>query len=256
MARSPTPSRAGCHHGARWPTTRRTSPWTPPSPAASARKELRAEILEKVREYHDVAFVEEDFVPGHTALRYAGRVFDHHEVENLVDSSLDFWLTAGRYANEFEKRFAKRFGLRHCLLVNSGSSANLVAFSTLTSPDLGKRRLDEGRRGHHRRLGVPDDGQPDHPERVRAGLRRHAHPDLQHRRLAARGGPVGEDQGGDDRPHARQPVRPRRGPGVLRRAQALARRGLLRRGRLDLRRQAGRHVRRPRDGLASTPPTT
>lgn len=106
--------------------------------------ELRAEILELVREYHDVAFVGEPFVPGETSLRYAGRVFDHREVENLVDSSLDFWLTAGRYAEQFEKRFAQRFGLRHCLLVNSGSSANLVAFSTLTSPDLGERRLQRG----------------------------------------------------------------------------------------------------------------
>lgn len=119
-----------------------------PLPDAEARGEraveLRAEILELVREYHDVAFVGEPFVPGETSLRYAGRVFDHHEVENLVDSSLDFWLTAGRYAEQFEKRFAKRFGLRHCLLVNSGSSANLVAFSALTSPDLGERRLLRG----------------------------------------------------------------------------------------------------------------
>ncbi len=106
--------------------------------------ELRAAILELVREYHDVAFVPEPFVPGQTALRYAGRVFDHHEVENLVDSSLDFWLTAGRYAEQFEKLFAKRFGLRHCLLVNSGSSANLVAFSALTSPELGNRALQKG----------------------------------------------------------------------------------------------------------------
>ncbi len=119
-----------------------------PAPDAAARSEraveLRSEILELVREYHDVAFVGEPFVAGETSLRYAGRVFDHHEIENLVDSSLDFWLTAGRYAEQFEKRFAKRFGLRHCLLVNSGSSANLVAFSALTSPELGERRLQRG----------------------------------------------------------------------------------------------------------------
>ncbi len=117
-------------------------------PDAEARSEraveLRGEILELVREYHDVAFQPESFVPGETSLRYAGRVFDHREIENLVDSSLDFWLTAGRYAEQFEKRFAKRFGLRHCLLVNSGSSANLVAFSALTSPELGKRALQRG----------------------------------------------------------------------------------------------------------------
>ncbi len=119
-----------------------------PMPDAKARSarasELRSEILELVREYHDVAFQPEPFVPGKTSLRYAGRVFDHREIENLVDASLDFWLTAGRYAEQFEKRFAKRFGLRHCLLVNSGSSANLVAFSALTSPELGKRALQRG----------------------------------------------------------------------------------------------------------------
>jgi CDP-6-deoxy-D-xylo-4-hexulose-3-dehydrase len=106
--------------------------------------ELRAQILGLTREYHDVAFAPEPFEPGETALRYAGRVFDHHEIENLVDSSLDFWLTAGRYADQFEKRLSAQFGLRHALLVNSGSSANLVAFSSLTSPELGKRRLKRG----------------------------------------------------------------------------------------------------------------
>jgi CDP-6-deoxy-D-xylo-4-hexulose-3-dehydrase len=106
--------------------------------------ELRAQILGLVREYHDEAFAPTDFVPGETAVPYAGRVFDAHEIETLVDSSLDFWLTTGRYADEFEKRFAKFMGRRHALLVNSGSSANLVALSALTSPKLGKRRLVPG----------------------------------------------------------------------------------------------------------------
>ena len=75
---------------------------------------------------------------------YAGRVFDEHEVENLIDSSLDFWLTAGRYADEFEKKFAKTLGVRKSLLVNSGSSANLVSFMSLTSPKLGDRRIHKG----------------------------------------------------------------------------------------------------------------
>jgi CDP-4-dehydro-6-deoxyglucose reductase, E1 len=106
--------------------------------------QLRAEILEKVREYHAVAFQEPEFVPGESPLRYAGRVFDDEEIVNLVDSSLDFWLTTGRYADQFEKRFRKLFGVRHALLTNSGSSANLLAASALTSPDLGDRRLVPG----------------------------------------------------------------------------------------------------------------
>jgi len=106
--------------------------------------ELRGEILELVREYHAVAFREREFVPGESQVLYAGRVFDEAEVVNLVDSSLDFWLTAGRFAEQFEKRFARFFGLRHSLLVNSGSSANLVACSALTSPDLGERHMRPG----------------------------------------------------------------------------------------------------------------
>jgi len=106
--------------------------------------ELRAQILELTREYHAEAFPAQAFVPGETPLHYAGRVFDGDEIELLVDSSLDFWLTTGRYAKQFEKRFARYFGLRHAILVNSGSSANLVALSCLTSPKLGKRRLKAG----------------------------------------------------------------------------------------------------------------
>jgi len=105
---------------------------------------LRAQILELVREYHDEAFAPQPFEPGETQLTFAGRVFDAEEVEHLVDASLDFWLTTGRYAKAFEKRFAKYFGLRHAILVNSGSSANLVALSALTSPKLGERRLKPG----------------------------------------------------------------------------------------------------------------
>jgi CDP-4-dehydro-6-deoxyglucose reductase, E1 len=112
--------------------------------AADRASQLRAEILDKVREYHEVAFQEPEFIPGESPLRYAGRVFDDEELVHLVDSSLDFWLTTGRYADEFEKRFRKLFGVRHALLTNSGSSANLLAASALTSPDLGDRRLVPG----------------------------------------------------------------------------------------------------------------
>ncbi len=123
---------------------RHTPPLAPAAPRGERAAELRAQIGTLVREYHEVAFPAEEFVPGETQLRYAGRVFDDEELVHLVDSSLDFWLTAGRFAANFEKRFAKLFGLRHALLVNSGSSANLVALSCLTSPKLGKRRLKAG----------------------------------------------------------------------------------------------------------------
>lgn len=105
---------------------------------------LRRQILDLVREYHDAAFPVSDFVPGVSSVAVNGRVFDHTEIEYLVDSSLDFWLTTGRFAAEFEKSFAKVFGVREALLVNSGSSANLVALSCLTSPKLGERQLLPG----------------------------------------------------------------------------------------------------------------
>lgn len=107
-------------------------------------QELRKEILALVKEYATVKFAKAPFVPGETPVRYAGRVFDHHELTSLVDSSLDFWLTAGRFAEEFESEFAAFTGLEYAMLVNSGSSANLVAFTALTSPLLGDKRLKAG----------------------------------------------------------------------------------------------------------------
>jgi CDP-6-deoxy-D-xylo-4-hexulose-3-dehydrase len=95
--------------------------------------------LELVREYYGTAFPVAEFVPGESLIPYAGRVFDEREIVNLVDSGLDFWLTTGRFADEFEKSFAKFFGRRHAHLVNSGSSANLLALSCLTSPKLDER---------------------------------------------------------------------------------------------------------------------
>lgn len=105
--------------------------------------ELRKIILEKTEEYYKLRFAEERYKNG-DRIPFARRVFDEQELVNLVDSSLDFWLTAGRYANEFEHEFAKFMGVEHCLLVNSGSSANLVALSVLTSPKLGEKRLKKG----------------------------------------------------------------------------------------------------------------
>lgn len=108
------------------------------------KSELQAEILRLVREYHAAAFPAREFVPGSSAVPYAGRVFDAEEIVNLVDSSLEFWLTTGRYAAQFEKEFARFVGIRSALLVNSGSSANLVALSCLTSPKLKDRQLRPG----------------------------------------------------------------------------------------------------------------
>lgn len=106
--------------------------------------ELRKQILNLVSDYFVEAFPERPFLGGISAVPVSGKVFDNKELELLVDSSLDFWLTTGRYAEQFEKKFAKVMGTRHALLCNSGSSANLLAMSALTSPKLGKRALKEG----------------------------------------------------------------------------------------------------------------
>jgi CDP-4-dehydro-6-deoxyglucose reductase, E1 len=105
---------------------------------------LRAQILELVRQYHTAAFPTKPFEPGQSSIPYAGRVFDAEELVSLAESTLDFWLTTGRFADEFEKRLAEQFGLRYAMLLNSGSSANLVALSCLTSPKLEERQLRPG----------------------------------------------------------------------------------------------------------------
>ncbi len=107
-------------------------------------EQIRREILAQVRRYHDKAFAPRPFVPGETPVRYAGRVFDAEELELAVEASLDFWLTAGRFTERFEAGLADRFGRDSALLLNSGSSANLVALSALTSPLLKERRLQPG----------------------------------------------------------------------------------------------------------------
>ena len=106
---------------------------------------LRAEILALVRRYHDEdAREKRAAAPVEPVVRYAGRYYDAEEIVQAVDASLDFWLTAGRFAESFESRFANLLDLDTALLVNSGSSANLVALSTLTSPKLKDRRLRPG----------------------------------------------------------------------------------------------------------------
>ncbi|GAB4031175.1 MAG: lipopolysaccharide biosynthesis protein RfbH [Elusimicrobiota bacterium] len=104
-------------------------------------KELRAKISQLVKEYYDYKFAERSFNPQKDPVRYAGRVFNEKEIQNLVDSSLDFWLTSGRYSEEFEAAFAAFLGVEYAMLTNSGSSANLLALSALTSPLLGEKRL-------------------------------------------------------------------------------------------------------------------
>ena len=108
---------------------------------------LKQEILDKITEYYRQIHKpsqEEKFVDGESRVNYAGRVFDEREMINLIDSSLDFWLTHGKYSEEFEKKLAKKLGVTWTLLVNSGSSANLLAFSALTSPLLKDRRIKRG----------------------------------------------------------------------------------------------------------------
>ena len=107
-------------------------------------RQLRDEISVLVRQYHDVAFAPQPFLPGNSNVPVSGKVFDASELEHLVEASLDGWLTTGRFAAQFERDFAAFMGVRCASLVNSGSSANLVALSCLTSPSLGDRRLRAG----------------------------------------------------------------------------------------------------------------
>ena len=107
-------------------------------------REARQEILDAVAAYyHEFKEKKEPISPG-DRINYAAHLFDEREMCSLVDSALDFWLTTGRFAEEFEREFAKWLGVRYAHLVNSGSSANLIAFSALTAPELGKRQIKRG----------------------------------------------------------------------------------------------------------------
>ncbi len=106
--------------------------------------ELRHEILELVAQYYDEAFPKPHFLGGISSVPVTGKVFDATEIQYLVDSALDFWLTSGRFAETFESQFASVMGVRHALLCNSGSSANLLAMSALSSDRLGDRRMYPG----------------------------------------------------------------------------------------------------------------
>lgn len=107
-------------------------------------QELRKKISNLVIALHKTRNTEKTFVPGKTPIRYAGRVFDEKEVQASVEASLDFWLTEGRFTEEFQYKLAETVGVEYALLVNSGSSANLLALTALTSPLLGDRQLMPG----------------------------------------------------------------------------------------------------------------
>jgi len=105
---------------------------------------LRQQILELTAQYHAEAFPKKPFVPGQSGVQVSGKVIEADDICSVVDSALDAWFTTGRFAKDFERKLARFFGVRSASLVNSGSSANLVALSALTSPKLGDRQLKPG----------------------------------------------------------------------------------------------------------------
>ena len=107
-------------------------------------EQLRKQILALTAEYHAEAFPQREFVSGTSTVPVSGKVIGPEDVCSVVDSALDGWFTTGRFAKEFERKLARFVGVRSASLVNSGSSANLVALSALTSPKLGDRRLKPG----------------------------------------------------------------------------------------------------------------
>jgi CDP-6-deoxy-D-xylo-4-hexulose-3-dehydrase len=114
-----------------------------PKDEKAAREHIKALVAEYYHSFHEPK-QNEEFVPGSSRVNYAGRVYDEKEMVNLADSALDFWLTSGRYCDAFEAKFAQIVGTKYSLLVNSGSSANLVAFNSMTSPLLKERQIQRG----------------------------------------------------------------------------------------------------------------
>ena len=106
--------------------------------------EIRNEILSLVNNYSDINFKQKDFIPGVSEVPVSGKVIGSLELKNMVEASLDGWLTTGRFNEQFEKKLANFLGIKCLLTVNSGSSANLIAFSTLTSPKLKERAIQKG----------------------------------------------------------------------------------------------------------------
>ena len=110
---------------------------------AEAREEIKSLVGEFYKEFKGPVESKENFKPG-DRISYASRVYDEKEMQSLTDATLDFWLTTGRFSNEFEKNFAQWIDVKYAHLVNSGSSANLIAFSALTAPELGDRQIKKG----------------------------------------------------------------------------------------------------------------
>ena len=110
----------------------------------SDHKTIRQEIILKTIEYYQARYAQKKFIPGKTKVNYAGRVFDEKEIVNAVEASLDFWLTEGRFSESFAEKISDFLGVEHVLLANSGSSANLLAITALTSEKLGEKRLKPG----------------------------------------------------------------------------------------------------------------
>jgi len=107
-------------------------------------KQLRNQIINKTADYYKAKYSSKQFIPGKTRVNYAGRVFDEHEIINAVEASLDFWLTEGRFSEQFSEKIAEFLGVDNVLLTNSGSSANLLALAALTSEKLGDKKLNPG----------------------------------------------------------------------------------------------------------------
>ena len=106
--------------------------------------ELKNKILDLVKNYSNVYFKEKEFIPGVSEVPVSGKVIGSLELQNMVEASLDGWLTTGRFNQQFEEKLSKFLGIKCLLTVNSGSSANLIAFSTLTSPKLKDRAIQKG----------------------------------------------------------------------------------------------------------------
>ena len=107
-------------------------------------KEIRNKIMQLVKEYAEISHKKKDYVPGKSFVPTSGRVYDYNEIQMLTSASLDFWLTAGRFNHEFEEKLSKLVDVKFVTTTNSGSSANLLALSALTSDKLGDRALKEG----------------------------------------------------------------------------------------------------------------
>ena len=106
--------------------------------------EIRDDISKLVKKFSEIKYSKNEFVPGETIIPPSGKLIGEEELQNMVSASLDGWLTTGRFNDLFEKGLADFLGVKYCLSVNSGSSANLVAFSTLTSQKLGDRSIKKG----------------------------------------------------------------------------------------------------------------